>query len=182
MPKIYTRTGDKGETGLVTGQRVPKDSARVEAYGTVDELNSAIGLSMSFIEYQEVNELLSGIQSDLFVLGADLATPNHGPPRIPRVNQGMVEALERHIDKFDAELRPLRAFILPGGDRGASLLFLARAIARRCERKLAALSRTEKIGDSLAYMNRLSDLLFVLGRWVNAKRGVMEKEWRSKPA
>ncbi len=181
LSKIYTRTGDKGETGLVSGQRVPKDSLRVEAYGAVDELNSVLGTARSFIEDTDISELLRNVQEDLFILGADLATPGEGSPRIPRITQEMVAQIERAIDRFDREVAPLRAFILPAGDRAASLMFLARAVARRAERRLVALSKSEQIGQQIIpYMNRLSDLLFVLGRALNARRGQPETEWHPK--
>jgi cob(I)alamin adenosyltransferase len=166
---------------LGSGQRVSKDSIRVQAYGSVDELNSAVGVARSFIDDEELNDVLCRVQENLFVLGSDLAAPGEASLRIPRVNEEMVRFLEQMIDKFDAQLRPLSAFILPTGDRAAALLHLARAVCRRAERKLVALSKAELIGSEIVpYVNRLSDLLFVMGRVVNARRGVAETQWQSK--
>src|SRR3972149_4443472 len=142
MTRIYTRTGDAGETGLIGGRRVPKDHARVEAYGALDELNSALGAARAFLQDQEIGALLEGIQRDLFALGAEVAAPGDAA-NVPHATAAQVEALEQEIDRFDAALPPLRAFILPGGTPAGSLLHLARTVNRRAERRLIALGRSE---------------------------------------
>ncbi|MGA8904286.1 MAG: cob(I)yrinic acid a,c-diamide adenosyltransferase [Candidatus Bathyarchaeia archaeon] len=182
MAKIYTRTGDKGETGLVGGARVPKDSLRVDAYGSVDELNSVLGIARAFIRDRELDGLLSELQNDLFVLGADLAsTAEHQQRNVPRISKEKVIGMENTIDKFEAELQPLRAFILPGGGVAGALLHNARTVARRAERRVIALSRAEPVNEQLLpYMNRLSDLLFVMARLANHRENKQEIEWHAK--
>lgn len=178
LVKIYTRTGDKGETGLGGGSRVSKDTLRVEAYGSVDELNSVLGLARSFLNDVEFDSILQNLQRELFTVGADLAAPDPNAPGVPRVDQGMIDSVERTIDKLEGELPPLKAFILPGGTQGAALLHFARSVARRAERRIVALNNVEKLSDSLIpYINRLSDLLFVLARAANRRSAVSETEW-----
>jgi len=182
LARIYTRTGDKGETGLVGGARVSKDSLRVEAYGNVDELNSVLGIVRAFLTDAELDHLLAELQGDLFVVGADLAsTPSSQQRNIPRISSEKITAMERTIDKFEAELSPLKAFILPGGGVTGSLLHNARTVARRAERRIVTLSKTEAVNEELVpYMNRLSDLLFVLARVANRRENKAETEWHSK--
>ena len=178
MVKIYTKTGDKGQTSLFGGQRVPKDSPRIEAYGTIDELNSALGFARSLNESKEVDALLGEIQIDLFTLGADLATPRDSTATVRRVEEADISRLERHIDSLDAGLEPLQNFILPGGSQVAAVVHLARTVCRRAERLIVKLGREEAIGElPVVYLNRLSDLLFVLSRWINAKSRVDEHKW-----
>lgn len=177
MARIYTRTGDKGETGLVGGKRISKDSLRVRAYGNVDELNSVLGLARAFSKDQEISSLLGGLQQGLFTVGADLASPtdNH---QVPRITQDMIVSLERAIDKFQVELPPLTAFIIPSGGEQGALLHFARSVSRRAERSIVALSKTENVSENVGpYVNRLSDLLFVMARLVNHRSGQTEVEW-----
>lgn len=171
LTKIYTRTGDAGETGLVDGSRLSKSAPRMAAIGDVDELNSAIGVALTHPMPQASRDQLSRIQNELFDLGADVATP--GPDYTPsemslRMMPSQVERLEREIDAMNADLESLRSFILPGGDPAAAAIHLARAICRRAER--AAVEANRDVGLNpvgLAYINRLSDHLFVLARWLN---------------
>jgi cob(I)alamin adenosyltransferase len=176
LNKIYTRTGDKGETGLGDGARVPKHAPRVAAYGTVDETNAVIGLAR--LETAKLHDdgaaeaMLERIQNDLFDVGADLCTPEEeNPTYLPlRVSAAQVARLEAEIDEMNAELKPLDSFILPGGHAAASWLHLARTTARRAERLITALAETEQVNpQAIAYMNRLSDHLFVMGRYLNDK-------------
>ena len=176
--KIYTRTGDRGETGLVGGKRVSKEDGRIEAYGTVDELNSVIGVVRSFNQYSELDIHLERIQNLLFVLGADLATPYEIESEVTRIQLGNVEEMEKVIDFIDAKLEPIRHFILPGGSRVASLLHFARTVCRRAERRVVALNRTgEASPTAVMFLNRLSDLLFVLARYANKLAGASEVQW-----
>src|SRR5271157_2635518 len=179
LAKIYTRTGDKGETGLVGGARVSKDSLRVTAYGSVDEANSVLGIARSHLKDKELDILLAELQADLFVVGADLASVSGNEQRsLPRITKEKVSELERTIDKYEAELPPLKSFILPGGGITGSILHNARTVARRAERHIVTLSKAEKINDQmLPYMNRLSDLLFVLARVVNHRELKGDVEW-----
>jgi cob(I)alamin adenosyltransferase len=177
--KIYTKTGDDGTTGLFGGERVRKDSARIEAYGTVDELNSAVGMAAS-VAPQELRELLKALQISLFVLGADLATPHEQKItyKIPRVEEKDVKRLESLIDEHTAQLQPLKNFILPGGSVCAANLHLARTVCRRAERLLVTLRDQQDIGEhDLVYLNRLSDLLFTLARRANQIEGTEDIEW-----
>jgi cob(I)alamin adenosyltransferase len=177
--KIYTRTGDDGETGLWGGLRVPKDAPRVQAYGTVDECNAAIGVARAAGVGAELDALLARVQNDLFIVGADLATPGEAA-NIPRIDQEAVQALEQAIDELEARLEPLRQFILPGGSLSAAYLHLARTICRRAERRVVALSHNEPVNPQVAvYLNRLSDLLFVAARFANANAGVPDVPWES---
>lgn len=180
--RIYTRTGDGGETGLLCGVRVPKAHPRVEAYGAVDELNALLGLVAAHLGGAEPAPLLQELQRDCFLLGADLATPPGDARRrgvgLPQVPAQRVAELEAHIDRYDAQLPPLRQFILPGGTVPAALLHVARTVARRAERRVAALAAQEPVNPVvLQYLNRLSDLLFVLARWVNHRAGVADAPW-----
>lgn len=183
MVKIYTRVGDDGETALFGGGRVRKDDLRVEALGTVDELNAALGVVRATLECGgppsgELQELLAGLQHRLFDLGAELATPRPSEHSIESVSDAHVAALEAAIDRFDAPLEPLRAFILPGGCPAAAHLHLARCICRRAERRLVQLAAAEPIrGELIRYLNRLSDLLFVLSRAVNRFDGRPDVTW-----
>jgi len=176
--KIYTRTGDGGETGLLDGRRVSKAEPRVDAYGEVDELNACLGLVLSAGVDDDLADVLGGVQERLFALGASLADPAAGA-RDPRraVAGSDVAALERAIDRLEAELTPLRRFILPGGHPSAAAIHLARAVCRRAERRMAGLGEGAIPQDAIAYVNRLSDLLFVMARAVNARAGVTEREW-----
>ena len=182
MARIYTRTGDKGETGLVGGARISKDSLRVQAYGNVDELNSVLGEVRAFVNDKELDKLLAELQADLFVVGADLASiPGTEQRSIPRIFAEKITAMEKTIDRFEAELSPLKAFILPGGGVTGSMLHNARTVARRAERHIVALGQVERINDQLIpYMNRLSDLLFVMARVANRRENKPENEWHSK--
>lgn len=177
-PRIYTRAGDRGDTGLIGGTRVPKDDPRVEAYGAVDELNSHLGAVIAGLDDPETATLLGTIQHQLFDLGAELATPapHEG---IPGSTPGRVEALERAIDRVQQTLPPLREFILPGGTPGAAALHVARAVARRAERRVVTLARSEQVNPEIVrYLNRLSDLLFVLARAANHRAGRPDITWR----
>jgi cob(I)alamin adenosyltransferase len=178
--KIYTRTGDKGDTSLFGGQRVPKDALRIEAYGTVDELNSILGLVRADNGDGEVDRVLEQIQNELFELGADLATPQSVvKSKVKRIEPRDVQGLERTLDGMEGQLKSLRSFILPGGSPVAARLHYARTVCRRAERAVVRLSRNEDIGETVTvYLNRLSDLLFVLARYVNHRAGVPEVKWR----
>jgi cob(I)alamin adenosyltransferase len=180
--KIYTRTGDDGETGLFGGGRVSKDHPRVQAYGDVDELNAALGLARAVEIMPRIDEVLVPIQRDLFSLGALLATP--APEKVKhylekaRIDEVRVEELERAIDDGEKEVEPLRAFVLPGGTPKSAALHLARTICRRAERHVIALRReTELPQIVIRYLNRLSDLLFVLARVANRRAGTGEVTW-----
>ncbi|MFN4337312.1 MAG: cob(I)yrinic acid a,c-diamide adenosyltransferase [Candidatus Nitrosocaldus sp.] len=182
MAKIYTRAGDNGYTSLLGGKKVSKASLRVEAYGNIDELNSAIGLCLSFIdENDDVKAVLEEVQIDLFTIGAELADPDMSATT-PKVNMDMVKRLEKVIDRYEEEVGAIRYFILPGGSREASLLHLTRAVARRAERAIVALKdESGNVSDDLiAYMNRLSSLLFVLARVMNKRKGVKDIPWKVK--
>ena len=180
--KIYTTTGDRGETSLYGGRRVPKDSLRIESYGTVDELNSALGMARAEKPMHNLDGILSRIQNRLFVLGADLATPEDKKgANIERIRDEDISDLERAIDALDSQLKPLSSFILPGGSRVAAQLHFARTICRRAERLVVKLSREEKIDPTCAvFLNRLSDLLFVLARYANTLDGQEETPWSGR--
>ena len=190
LTRIYTKTGDKGETGLVGGVRVRKDSDRIEAYGTVDELNSVIGIVRAFLKevgathasplpLKETDARFYKIQNILFVVGSDLATaPGKTYPNQVFVQEKQVEELENWIDEWQADLKPLPEFILPGGGKIASFLHLARTVCRRAERMTIRLSRSEEVRpEVIRYLNRLSDALFVLSRWLAQKLGEEETMW-----
>lgn len=181
--KIYTKTGDGGDTGLFAGPRVRKDHPRIEAYGTVDELNSVLGLVRADEPPRDIDYVLSAIQHDLFTLGAELATPEPQEHDLDRIGAGHIERLERAIDDFDAELPPLREFILPGGERIAAGLHLARTVCRRAERCVVTLAEApgENVRrEAIIYLNRLSDLLFVLARAANRLAGRQDTPWRKE--
>lgn len=181
--RIYTKTGDDGTTGLFGGNRVSKDSLRIEAYGTVDELNAIIGVVRICGLPASLEEQLGSISADLFTLGADLATPLDPPPayEIPRITDDHVRELEGWIDQHDAKLQPLKTFILPGGSPAAAHLHVARTVCRRAERRVVALASHEDIGPSvLHYLNRLSDYLFTVSRVANAEAGITDIPWKPK--
>jgi cob(I)alamin adenosyltransferase len=186
LTRIYTRTGDKGQTGLVGGRRVSKDSPRIWAYGTVDELNSAIGLARALNAEKKssanrnIDAILACIQNDLFDVGAELATlPRDHRPGMPGVGKKDVTGLEKLMDELNSELGPLREFILPAGGKTGAALHQARTICRRAERLCVCLAREDSIGEFVVpYLNRLGDALFVLARWANKKQGVKETFWR----
>lgn len=180
--KIYTRTGDAGATGLFGGGRVSKDDPRVEAYGDVDELNAVLGMARAAEPMPRIDELLVLVQRDLFALGALLATPDREKMaqhlEKARIDEARIDQLERAIDDADAELEPLRAFVLPGGSPKAATLHLARTVCRRAERRVVHLQRTVDLPAlGVIYLNRLSDLLFTLARLANARAGVGEVTW-----
>jgi len=187
ITKVYTRTGDKGFTKLVGGKKVAKDAPRIEAYGTVDELNSVLGLARVFNDEnkersaagQRLDEIFRRLQNELFDLGSELATPpDFSYDGMHRVSKGEVEALEHLIDEGQKDLAPLNSFILPGGGKVGAFLHQARTVCRRAERAVLRLSREEAIGEwPLKYLNRLSDLLFVLSRWVSKQLGEPEYLW-----
>lgn len=177
--KIYTKTGDKGKTGLFGGQRVSKDSLRVSAYGGVDELNALIGVARSHGVDEQLDACLHRIQNELFILGSDLATPGESD-YIPRMKDDYTTQLEQEIDQFEQEIPPLRQFILPGGAQGASYLHLARTVCRRAERHVVSLRDTpdEPLNEAvLPYLNRLSDWLFTVARLANARAGFADVPW-----
>ena len=178
--KIYTKTGDEGTTGILGSQRLRKDDARIEAYGTVDELNAALGVARASALGAEEDALAARLQDDLFVLGAALADPNPQGPFHNQITDVHIEQLERAIDERTEELEPMRSFILPGGTPGASQLHLARTICRRAERlvvHLANLPDQDVPSPLIVYLNRLSDLLFVMARTVNHRAGVPDTPW-----
>ncbi|MBM2840670.1 MAG: ATP:cob(I)alamin adenosyltransferase [Bacteroidetes bacterium] len=178
--KIYTKTGDKGDTSLFGGQRVPKDALRIEAYGTVDELNSVLGIIRADNANAGIDKILGHVQNQLFNLGADLATPRTNEKKsIKRIEPKDAQALEKFIDSLEPKLKPLRNFILPGGLPTAARLQFARTVCRRAERIVVRLSRNEDIGENITiYLNRLSDLLFVLARYANHVANVPETRWK----
>lgn len=185
--KIYTKAGDAGETGLFGGARVRKDDARVEAYGAVDELNGALGAARAALPAgAELDALLAQLQSELFDLGAELATPPERldsklGARVPLATDERVAALEGEIDRMEETLPPLKTFILPGGTAAAAALHVARAVCRRAERRTVALARVDTVRpEALRYLNRLSDLLFVMARYANQQSGVSDVPWASR--
>ncbi len=180
--KIYTKTGDDGDTGLFGGARVPKDDPRVAAYGTVDELNAAIGVARATPPASFADAVLETVQRDLFTVGAELAAPDRSTVARalpgPAIGDAAVSALEGAIDQHDARLTPLKQFVLPGGAPKAAALHVARTVCRRAERQVVALARTATISPALVrYLNRLSDLLFVLARGANADAGRNDVTW-----
>ncbi len=182
MTKIYTKGGDKGETGLFGGKRVPKSSVRIEAYGTIDELNSFIGLAITEVKSEDVKKLLQNIQDQLFTVGADLAAPENEVDKkhpVLRVPKEFFEDTEKEIDRYDAQLKPLQNFILPGGSKPAALLNVCRTVCRRAERRVVALSETAEIGGNIIiFLNRLNDLFFVLARYENMISGIPDIIWK----
>ena len=180
--KIYTKTGDTGQTGLFGGGRVPKDDIRVEAYGDVDELNAVLGVARSVEMMPRIDEVLVPIQRDLFAIGALLATPNRDKMaqhlQKARIDDGRIAELERAIDEGEAELEPLMAFIIPGGTPKAAALHVARTVCRRAERHVVRLQREVELpAVAIIYLNRLSDLLFTLARVANRRAGAGEVTW-----
>jgi len=178
--KIYTKTGDAGDTGLFGGPRVSKDDARVEAYGEVDELNAALGAARARGLDAEIDRLLEAVQEQLFTVGAELATPPGAKAHsaVPPISPDWIGALETAIDRFQEELPPLRHFILPGGSRPGADLHLARAVCRRAERRVVALHRREPVApEVLSLLNRLSDFLFVAARLANHRTRTAEVAW-----
>jgi cob(I)alamin adenosyltransferase len=188
--KIYTKTGDKGETGLIGGKRISKGDPRIVAYGSVDELNSNIGIAISSLTVKDKHlfldliNIMTCIQSELFIVGSDLADPrypagNQNQYQTPRTEENMTSALEDAIDKFEAELEPITFFILPGGSIEASLLHITRTIARRAEIAVTLLSKDQIINPIvLVYLNRLSDFLFVAARLINKRLGIKDIAWK----
>ncbi len=186
--KIYTKTGDKGQTSLYGGTRVSKSSLRVESYGNIDELNSFIGVAKSQIENQNVNDQLRTIQFDLFTLGSESATPAdklmlaNGQPRLPLlISETEIEELEQWMDQMEETLEPLQYFILPGGGNAATALHVARTVCRRAERGLILLQEEEEVRpEMIKYLNRLSDYLFVLARYVSKLQNEPEEYWNPR--
>jgi cob(I)alamin adenosyltransferase len=176
--KIYTKTGDDGTTGLIGNKRVKKSNPRITAYGMVDELNASIGIILSSKLGKDIRDLLTKIQNDLFVVGADLANPNLNS-KLNRVTSEMVLFLEKEIDRLEEKLSPITFFILPGGDLVASQVHLARAMCRRAEVNVVNLSEVDKINNEcLVYLNRLSDLLFVIARTINKRKKISDVAWK----
>ena len=179
--KIYTKTGDKGETGLFGGERVSKDSIRISAYGTIDELNSFIGYTITEIKDASVKDNLIKIQNYLFIIGSDLATPEtekNAKLNIQRTPELFINEIEKMIDHYDAKLDELKNFILPGGSKSASLLHICRTVCRRAEREVVSLKNSVTIGDNIIiFLNRLSDLFFVLSRYENKVSNHPDTKW-----
>ena len=178
MTRIYTKSGDAGETSLFGGGRVRKSDPRVDAYGEVDELNAAIGVARAQAATSRLEVLLERIQDELFTIGSVLATPKDSKAyaHVPKIQDAWIADMERAIDGFDAELAPLSAFILPGGTPLASALHLARTVCRRAERRLVSVPEPDP--QAIVYLNRLSDLLFTMARVANARAGVKDVPWR----
>jgi cob(I)alamin adenosyltransferase len=178
--KIYTKTGDEGETGLFAGPRVRKDDPRIEAYGTVDELNAVLGLARCEALPSAIEQTLAAVQNELFAVGAELASPDPVKAGTAWIDEPHVVALEEAIDALEEQLPPLRQFVLPAGNRGACTLHVARGVCRRAERRLITLAHTEGVQVSrrlIRYLNRLSDYLFVAARAANVLAGEQEKPW-----
>lgn len=183
ITKVYTRTGDDGTTALGTGQRVPKSAPRIQAYGTVDELNALVGVVLAAGVAPALVDPLRRIQNELFHLGAELCVPEADRARRPgpRIETRHVQALEQLMDQLSAALAPLQNFVLPGGTAAAAHLHTARTVCRRAEREVVALSATEPVGpEAIKYLNRLSDALFVMARFDNQTAGVPEPLWDSR--
>ena len=180
--KIYTKAGDKGETSLFGGKRISKNSLRIEAYGTVDELNAQLGVARTLKPPLEIGNLLEQLQNQLFTLGADLATPfDAASSNIQRIQQEHIDDLERAIDQVETHLKPLQTFILPGGQPLSAQLHVARTVCRRAERLICSLAKVENIGKfPLIYLNRLADLFFVLARYVNVIAGTEDVQWNRR--
>lgn len=185
ITRVYTRSGDAGETSLATGERIPKDDARVEAYGTVDEINATLALARAALgelpagdDARRLDGTLRRVQSELFCVGAELASPDPSTLTIGRVTRGQIDVLEGEIDTFNADLEPLAEFLLPGGGPASAHLHLSRVVCRRAERRVVALARLVDVEASvLKYLNRLGDLLFVLARWAARRAGQPEYLW-----
>ena len=177
--KIYTKKGDSGETSLFGGQRVSKSTERIEAYGNVDELNSLVGLAVSYDLSDKGAEYLRKVQEQLFTLGADLATPPSSETRIDRIGEKDINFLENAIDEMEKDLEKLKNFILPGGSQQGATLHVARTVCRRAERAAVACQEVDEISDEcLKFLNRLSDFLFVIARYENKQAGVREETWK----
>lgn len=181
--KIYTKTGDKGDTGLIDGSRISKSDLRIIAYGEVDEANSHIGLIISSIEknsiFDDVRKILLNVQQDLFVLGAELANPNTLKDDNMLVKREMISTIEKYIDNFESELAPITYFILPGGSIESSLLHICRTVVRRAETSAVALAKGQRINQEiLTYLNRISDLFFVLARVTNKRQKRADIPWK----
>ncbi|HXT83424.1 MAG TPA: cob(I)yrinic acid a,c-diamide adenosyltransferase [Verrucomicrobiae bacterium] len=182
--KIYTKTGDNGETSLFNGTRIKKNNVRIVTYGIVDEVNSHLGLLLYYVKLdgnlKNINNILTKIQNQLFILGSDLANPNDKLKDYPRITDQDVLFLEREIDNLDSSLDPLKSFILPGGSLESSYCHVIRTIIRRAEVNITVLALNESINKNcLVYLNRLSDLFFVLSRFINKIKGVQEIPWKS---
>ena len=178
-PRIYTRAGDTGETGLIGGQRVPKDDLRVEAYGAVDELNAQLGVARTVVRDRDLEEVFDRLQNRLFDLGAELATPKAPQKRASAITAAEVKVLEGIIDLYQETLPPLREFILPFGNGLAAALHVSRTVCRLAERRVVTLHRKEPLNpEVLRYLNRLSDLLFVLARVANARSMIADVAWK----
>lgn len=180
--KIYTRTGDAGDTGLFGGGRVSKAHERIHAYGTVDEANSFVGAARSFLADVEdvalLDEMLELVQRSLFTLGADLATPSESRANVDRISKEHVGSLEKAIDRLELDLEPLKHFILPGGSKAGAMLHIARTVCRRAERMVAAMQEADDHNrTTLVYLNRLSDFFFVAARWANSRARIEEATW-----
>lgn len=179
--RIYTKTGDDGQTSLFGGKRLWKDSQRVVAYGTLDELNAALGVAASFLADEKSKNILETIQTDLFYIGAELANPQKigkSANKVFALGKKKISGLEKAIDRYDSNLPALVNFILPGGSKSASLLHLSRSICRRAEREVINLSKKEEVNPNiLMYLNRLSDLLFILARYANKLENKKENIW-----
>ncbi|MEX2388400.1 MAG: cob(I)yrinic acid a,c-diamide adenosyltransferase [Phycisphaeraceae bacterium] len=186
--KLYTGRGDEGQTDLFGGQRIDKDALRVAAIGEVDELNAWLGMARAACKFDDLTELLTALQSRLFELGADLATPRtkdgqpaSQPRTIPRIDRTLIEQIEKQIDRIDEHLPDMRHFVLPGGTELSARLHTARTVCRRAERMCVALSRREPVGDEIGiYLNRLSDLLFAMARRSNQLAGVADVPWQGQ--
>ncbi len=177
--KIYTKTGDKGQTSLVSGERVAKDHLRIEAYGTVDELNASLGLMKDSSDSVDLNPEIEAIQSLLFTIGSHLAASPKNKMALPEIGEEHILDLEKAMDRMDESLEPLKNFILPGGDPSASLAHVSRTICRRAERRVVSLMEHEAIDDRiLRYLNRLSDYLFTLARYYTKVHGGEETPWK----
>lgn len=178
MAKIYTKTGDDGTTSIIGGKRISKSSLRIIAYGTIDELNASIGIGLSTKLDKDIHELLEKIQNDLFVTGADLANDDLRNTS-NRITENMVKFLEEQIDKLESELHPITYFILPGGDPSASQIHFARTVSRRAETRIVQLAEKEPINKMCQiYINRLSDLLFVIARVINKRKMIKDVAWK----
>jgi len=181
--RIYKRTGDAGMTSLSGGARVPKTHACIEAYGTIDELNSYLGLVRVLspeLKIETLDDLITKVQTDLMIVGADLATPPDSRVDVPRIEKRHILQLETYIDTFDQNLPELRSFVLPGGSQVGATLHIARTVCRRAERLTIRAGESESINENvIVYLNRLSDLLFVLARWINDRTGHEEDVWNA---
>ncbi|MFB5636731.1 MAG: cob(I)yrinic acid a,c-diamide adenosyltransferase [Nitrosopumilus sp.] len=176
--KIYTKTGDDGNTGLQGNYRISKSHPRIISYGTVDEANASLGVVLTNSLDEDIRQILTEIQNDLFLVGADLSNPNLNDVK-NRVSLDMIEKLEQYIDKFESELPPLKNFILPGGDTAAAQLHYVRTVVRRAESQTVQLSEKDEINSNcIKYLNRLSDLFFVMGRLINKRKNREDIPWK----